>query len=300
MPKPQDPYEILGLPKDASPEAIKSAYRKLAKKHHPDLNPSDAAAADRFAAIGNAYALLSDPQTRARFDRGEIDASGAEKPPPNWRDYADTPQGNAYSGTSHIDPEDLQDIFASMFGHGTRPGAGAGGIKMRGPDQHFELTLGFFDAVNGSTQSLRLPDGRSIDVRIPPGAAEGRVVRLRGQGGPGLGGGPPGDALITLHVTPHPTLRREGQDLCMELPIGLETAVLGGKAEVPTAGGPVRLTIPPGADSGQELRLRGRGVPAHGSHPAGDVRVKLVVQLGAVDAELADFLRARRARGGGA
>jgi len=291
-----DPYKILGVARDATPAAIKAAYRKLAKTHHPDLNPNNAKAEERFKAAASAYDLLSDPERRGRFDRGEIDAGGAERPPPNYRDYAEGPAGARYGGAQHIDPEDLNDMFAQMFG--ARGGMGGGGEGRarpgRGQDEHFTLTLGFIDAVNGSTQTLRLPDGRNLDVRIPPGADDGRVVRLRGQGIPGWSGGPPGDVLITLQVTPHRFFRRDGQDIRLDLPISLTEAVLGGKIEVPTPAGPVRVTIAPGSDSGQELRLRGRGVPAHGKQAAGDLLARLCVSLGKPDAALTEFLRAWR------
>ncbi len=288
-----DPYKILGVARDASQDDIRKAYRKLAKKHHPDLNPNNAAAEERFKAAASANALLSDTEKRARFDRGEIDASGAERAPqqPNYRDYAEGGAGRRYSGAAGINPEDLQDIFGNMFGGrggGGRPGARE---NLRGQDEHYALTLSFLDAIGGSVQHLTLPDGRSLEVRIPPGADDGRVVRLRGQGGPGWNGGTAGDALIELHVTPHRFFVRDGQDIRLELPISLKEAVLGGKVEVPTPAGPVRMAIPVGADTGQELRLRGRGVPAHGQLPAGDLYARLKVVVGKPDAALQAFLR---------
>jgi DnaJ-class molecular chaperone len=162
---------------------------------------------------------------------------------------------------------------------------------MRGRDEHFTLTTAFLDAVNGATQRLTLPDGRTLDVKIPSGTDDGHVLRLRGQGGPGRNGGPAGDAFIEIHIAPHRFFTRDGQDIRLSLPVTLAEAVLGGPVEVPTPGGPVRMRIPPHSDSGTILRLRGRGVPAHGKLPAGDLHATLHVVLGPPDAALEAFLR---------
>ena len=288
-----DPYKALGVARDASQDDIRRAYRKLAKQHHPDLNPGNTAAEERFKAVASANELLSDPGKRGRFDRGEIDAAGQERAPrPSYRDYADTEPGRRYGRagpqSSEWNAEDLGDIFGSMFNEGRRAG---GETRMRGRDEHYALTTGFLDAVNGATRRLTLPDGRTLDVKIPPGCTDGQVLRLRGQGSGGWNGGPDGDALIEIHVTPHRYFERDGQDIRLELPVTLTEAVLGGPVEVPTPGGPVRMRVPPHSDSGTELRLRGRGVPAPGGQAAGDLYATLRVVLGKPDAALEAFLR---------
>jgi len=296
----EDPYKILGVAKDASADDIRKAYRKLAKKHHPDLNPGNKAAEEQFKAVSAANELLSDGEKRARYDRGEIDESGAEKPPPrSYRHYAEGAPGQRYSysaggagsGASGPDgfgaDENFEDIFSTIFQNrgngGTQPG--------RGRDAHYVLAAEFLDAINGGAKRLTLPDGQVLDVKIPAGTEDGDILRLRGRGSPGRNNGPAGDALIEIKVMPHKFYRRDGQDIRFELPVSVQEAVLGGKVTVPTPAGAVAMTIKPHSDSGVELRLRGRGVPAHGKLPAGDLYVKLRVVIGPVDAKLEDFLR---------
>jgi DnaJ-class molecular chaperone len=297
-----DPYKTLGVARDASPDEIRRAYHKLAKQHHPDLNPGNAKAEERFKTVAAANELLSDPEKRGKFDRGEIDSSGQGQPPrPSYRDYAETGAGRRYGrdGAASGDPEsggwsadDLGDLFGTLFKTGRRPGGdGPAHGPMRGRDEHYKLTTDFLDAVNGATRRLTLPDGRTLDVKIPPGTDDGHVLRLRGQGGEGLNGGAHGDALIEIYVTAHRYFERDGQDIRLALPIGLSEAVLGGRVEVPTPGGPVRMHVPPHSDSGTELRLRGRGVPAHGERAAGNLYATLRVVLGTPDPALEDFLR---------
>jgi DnaJ-class molecular chaperone len=262
----RDPYEVLGVQKTDSEAAIRSAYRKLAKSHHPDVNPGKPEAAERFKEISAAYDILSDKDKRTRYDRGEIDAAGNEVPPqrPFYRDFGDAPEREKYRADAGIDPEDLESIFAQAFGG--RAGMGGGGrrFSMRGQDAHYQLTLDFLDAVNGATRRINLPDGRTLDVRIPAGVHDGQVIRLKGQGMPVIGDGAPGDALVEVDVAPHSTFRREGDDIIVELPVTLQEAVLGTTLEVPTIKGPVRLTIPPNSGRGTRLRLRGRGIEGRG------------------------------------
>ncbi len=296
-----DPYKILGLARDASQDDVSRAYRTLAKKHHPDLNPGDPAAEERFKQVVGANELLSDPDKRARFDRGEIDAGGnPRRPEPSYRDYAEGEAGRRYgrAGQQREEwtPEEFGDVFGSMFGErgfgdrgfGARAQRDAG---MPGADERYVLASEFLDAVQGATRRLTLPDGQTLDVKIPPGSLDGQVLRLRGKGAAGWNGGPPGDALIELRVGPHPVFTRDGQDIRLKLPISLSEAVLGGAVEVPTPGGTVRMRVPPHSDSGTELRLRGRGVPAHGELPAGDLYATLHVVVGKPDAALEAFLR---------
>jgi len=293
----QDPYTLLGVKREASEDDIRKAYRKLAKQYHPDLNPGNKEAEERFKEISAAYDLLSDPDKRARFDRGEIDASGNERPErAYYRGHAEGRQGGRYGGSGgfggEASAEDADDLFSNFFGRGFRAGGPGGAeIRMRGPDRHYTLVVDFLDAVRGGTQRLTLPEGKTLDVAIPPGAEDGQILRLRGQGGPGIGGGPPGDALIEIHVTPHPFFRRVGNDIHLDLPVTLAEAVLGARVPVPTPGGTVMLKVPEGSDTGRVLRLRGKGVPAHGRVPAGDEYVTLTAVIGPADDALKAFLR---------
>lgn len=294
----QTPYEVLGVAKDASADEIRKAYRKLAKEFHPDLNPGKPEAEARFKDISAAYDLLSDPEKRGRYDRGEIDETGAERPRYSYRPHAEGAQGWKYSPEGEFDPADLDDLFA-MFGRGarggTRRGAGAsqGSFQMPGADRHFSLTVDFVTAATGGKRRLALGPEEWLDVTIPAGIENGQVLRLKGKGGPGFGGGPPGDALIEVHVEPHPWFRREGDDVQMELPVSLAEAVLGARVPVATLTGPVTMTIPKGSDTGTQLRLRGKGIrrKRRGAEAAGDQYVTLKVVIGdSGDAELARFL----------
>jgi DnaJ-class molecular chaperone len=287
----RNPYEVLGVKPEASEEEIRNAYRKLAKKHHPDLNPGNKEAEARFKEISAAYDLLSDKDKRARFDRGEIDASGAERPEraySRYRGFAEGGPGEKYEyhAAEGMAPEDLDDLFA-FFGRGARGGT----IRMRGADHRFNLTVDFLTAINGARQRLNLPSGRSLEVTIPAGVHDGQTLRLQGQGGAGVSGGPPGDVLIEIRVAPHPFFRREGDDIHMDLPITLGEAVLGGKVTVPTPTGSVAMTIPPNANTGRVMRLKGKGVPRSGG-ARGDqyVTLKIVLPEGG-EADLTKFAR---------
>ena len=287
----EDPYAALGVAKDASQDDIRRAYKKIAKTSHPDLNPGDPKAAERFKVAAGAYELLKDPEKRARFDRGEIDASGQETPERRfYREYAEGPEATYHTSRGFEDFGDLGDVFGDLFGQRAR-GRRAEGFVARGPDRHYTLEVGFLEAAKGATRRITLPDGAMLDVKIPQGLADGQVLRLRGQGCAGLGGGPPGDALVTVGVAPHPVFAREGNDIRVELPISLDEAVLGGKVEVPTIGGRVAVSVPKGASTGRVLRLRGRGVKG------GDQLVTLrIVMPAEIDEELAAFMRGWRER----
>jgi len=282
----EDPYKVLGVARDATPEAIKKAYRKLARKHHPDLNPGKPEAEARFKAASAANDLLSDPDKRARFDRGEIDAEGQEqRPAGGYRRHAEEAPGERYS--RRADADMFEDLFADLF----EARRAADSAPRRGQDAAYRLEVPFLSAVQGATERLSLPDGRSLSVKIPPGVVTGQVLRLRGQGHPGRNGGPAGDAMIELEVADHPLIRRDGNDLRMELPVTLKEAVLGGPVVVPTPSGPLRVTLPPHSDSGRQIRLRGKGVAAHGTRAAGDLFLTLRVMIGPPDAALEAFLR---------
>jgi DnaJ-class molecular chaperone len=290
----EDPYAALGIPRNATEAQIRAAYRKLAKQHHPDLNPGNKAAEERFKTVSAANELLSDPEKRARFDRGEIDASGQEQRPERefYRGHAEGRQGAKYRTANGADPfadADMGDVFADLFGRAT--GAGADRPR-RGQDLSYALSVNFLDAVNGATSRLSLPDGGTLDVRIPPGITSGQTLRLRGKGAPGRNGAPAGDALIEIQVQPHAFFRRDGADIHVDLPITITEAMLGAKINVPTPRGQVAVTIPPRSETGARLRLRGRGVAAHGDTPAGDTILILKLVLGTPDPGLEGFLRA--------
>ena len=288
----EDLYSVLGVAKTAKAEDITKAYRKLAKKLHPDLNPGDKSAEERFKQITAAYDILGDEEKRGRYDRGEIDASGQETPQQRYyREYAGGAEGARYRSTAgYEDIGAFSDLFGDLFGEGGGMRGRAGGrrFSMRGQDAQIRLEVGFLDAVNGTKTRITLLDGGTLDVTIPPGVTNGQVLRLKGKGGPGLGEGEPGDALIEIAVRPHAVFKREGDDIVVDVPITLDEAVLGGKVEVPTIGGRVSVTVPPGANSGQTLRLKGRGVKAKGA--AGDQLVKLSVVLPErIDEDLKSF-----------
>jgi DnaJ-class molecular chaperone len=269
-----DPYTVLGVKRDASQEDIQKAYRRLAKKLHPDLNPGNKKAEEQFKEVSAAYNLLGDATKRARFDRGEIDAGGQERPAQHfYRDFAEG-GGHAYSSDAGFaDFAGDEDIISEIFGRQARSN-----VRRRGSDVQYHLALGFLDAINGGKQQLTLPDRSTLDVNIPPGIRNGQVLRLRGKGLPGRNGGPAGDALIEIEVRPHPVFKRKGDDVHVEQPIPLADAVLGGKISVPTPAGPVTMTVPKWSNTGTVLRLKGKGVP-RSDGTRGDEYVALKVML---------------------
>lgn len=294
----RDPYDILGVSKNASEAEIKKAFRALAKKHHPDAHPGDAGAAKRFQEISAAYDILGDKEKRAKFDRGEIDATGnARGFDPRAHGFQSSPYGGGrdfhfeYGGPGGGETAHgfrAEDIFADLFG-----GLGGGGKKRtqprKGEDFTLAVTVSFDEAARGGTRRIALPDGREIDVRIPTGLKDGQQIRLKAQGGAGRQGGPSGDVLMTVTVAHHPWFTREGNNLKMDLPIALKEAVLGGAVTVPTLTGPVTLKVPPGSNSGTVLRLKGKGIE---TKPApGDLYVRLAVTLpDKPDADLKKFV----------
>jgi DnaJ-class molecular chaperone len=278
----RDPYEVLGVAKTATADEIRKAYRKLAKASHPDLHPGDKAAEARFKELSAAHDILSDAGKRARFDKGEIDAAGNERPRHEfYRGFADGPGGAKY-GTTEVfgDEADLESVFADLFGGTSGRGGGRrAGMRMRGGDVSFTLEVDVTEAASGGKKPLQLPDGRRIDVTIPAGIASGKTLRLQGLGAPGLGGGPPGDAYIEVRIRPHPVFELKDGNVHVELPVTLAEAVNGARVEVPTVGGPVAMTIPKGSNTGTTLRLKGKGMPAQDGQPAGDQYVRLKVVL---------------------
>lgn len=286
----RDPYQVLGVAKTASAEEIKKKYRQLAKKLHPDLNPGNAEAAAKFKDISAAYDLLSDAQKRARYDRGEIDASGAERPDRQYyRAYAEGPEGAKYGS-----PFEADDLFSDLFGRAR----GGREFKIRGTDVSYVLPIDFIEAAAGAKKRVTMADGTVLDVNIPAGTEDRQTLRLKGQGQPGFGGAEPGDAYIEVHIQPHAFFNRKDNDVHLELPVSLGEAVLGGKITVPTIDGDVAMSIPKGSNTGTTLRLKGRGILDRKSRQRGDQYVKLKVVLPeGTDPELARFVESWEGRG---
>lgn len=292
-----DPYKELGVSRGASADEIKKAFRKLAKDLHPDKNPGDAKAEERFKRITAAFDLLGDAEKKAKFDRGEIDADGREQ----FRGYpggGGGPFGGRGGGGfggrggQQFEDVDLNELFGMFGGRGRE--RGARDFTSRGQDVRATLEIGLEEAILGGTKRIQFSDGRTLDVTIPKGAAEGQVLRLKGQGAPGRGA-EAGDALIELVIAPHPVWTRDGGDLTMDLPVSVPDAVLGGKVPVRTPEGTVSMTVPKGSNSGTVLRLKGRGAYSGGRR--GDLKARILVTLPETpDAALTDFAEAWRAK----
>ena len=297
-----DPYKELGVSRGASADEIKKAFRKLAKELHPDKNPGNTVADERFKRITAAFDLLGDKEKRAKFDRGEIDADGREQ----FRGFGGgaggarggpggNPFGQGGARQQGFENIDLDELFGGMFGGGARPGgARPGGFASKGQDIKATLEISLEDSISGATRRIQFSDGRMLDVAIPKGASDGQTIRLKGQGAPGRGG-PAGDALIELKVAKHPVFTRDGADLTMDQPVALFDAVLGGKVPVRTPEGTVSMTIPAGSSSGKVLRLKGRGAFADGKR--GDLLAKLMITLPEDSAELTRLAQAVRDKG---
>ena len=288
-----DPYKILGVPRNASEDEIRRAYRRLAKEKHPDLNPGNAGA-EAFKKISAAYALLSDAEKRRAFDRGEIDANGEPRGYQNAYGGAAGGFGGFQGHTGGGDPG-FGDFFSDLFGGGAGAGPGMGrgraGFTRRGQDVRYTLELDFMEAVKGASKRVTLPEGGVLDLKVPAGVNDGKTLRLKGKGAPGLGGAPSGDALVEIKVRTHPQFKRLGNDILLDLPITIDEAILGGKIEVPTIEGRVSVTIPKGSNSGQVMRLKGKGVKPKGATGAGDQLVTLrIVMPDKIDDQLAYFM----------
>lgn len=293
-----DPYKLLGVARDATHDQIKSAYRKLARSLHPDVNPDNKPAEEKFKKVSSAYDLLGDEAKRARFDAGEIDASGAERPRHAYRNsYTDGTAGSRFSENFRFG-NSADDIFAELLRRRSKGRAGnwnpfesdESAAPTKGADAEYSLKISFPEAVMGTTKRITLPTGKNLDVKVPAGTKDGAKLRLKGQGHPGRGSAPAGDALIEMKVEAHSFFSREGNDILATVPVTLPEAVLGGKVTVPTVDGKVTLTIPPGSNSGTVLRLKGKGAPS--GKTRGDQLVTLKVVLpDQPDSELESFLK---------
>lgn len=296
----KDPYTVLGVGRQASQDEIRSAYRTLAKKYHPDRNPDDTSAEDKFKAATAAFEILGDEEKRKRFDRGEIDADGNER--------TVFGQGGPFAG---VDPEeaarrfheraqrgrggrgfeDFADVFSDFFGRG-ETGPREQPRPAKGRDVRTRLTVPFLEAARGATKRVTLPAGETIDVTIPEGLRDGQTLRLRGKGQPGVRGGPAGDLFVEVSVAPDPDFEVQGDNVLTEASLGLKTAVLGGKLEVPTMGGRATIKIPPNTSSGTLFRLKGKGLKQAKSNLHGDLLVEVKIALPKTrDAELENFMK---------
>ena len=287
----KDPYETLGVARSATDKEIKDAFKKLARKFHPDLHPGDKEAEAKFKDISAANDLLRDKEKRRRFDAGEIDASGAERPQERfYRDFADGPVYSSHAAQDGFDSnEELEEFLAKAF-------AGRGQqrtFRARGQDVSYELPVAFLDAANGATHTITLPEGKTLQVTVPEGAEDRQMLRLKEQGMPGYGGAPPGDAYVELHIQPHPFFRRKDDNIHVEIPVTLREAMLGDRIQVPTIGQPVTVTVPKGSNSGTTLRLRERGIRNRKTGQRGHQLITLKVVLPtAEEPELLEFLEA--------
>lgn len=297
-----DPYAVLGVPRTATEDEIRRAYRKLAKELHPDLNPGNPAAVERFKKVAAANDIVGDGEKRKQYDRGEIDASGEPRRPQFRGQAGGGPRGRAHSAGGARGDFGFSDIFGDVFGEapfaargarGGGPGGpggpgGSGGFAGRGQDVRYTLEVDFLEAAAGAKKRVTLPDGGVLDLAVPEGVNDGQVLRLRGKGGPGHGG-EAGDALVEIRVRTHSHFKRQGADILLDVPITVDEAVLGAKVEVPTINGRVTLTIPKGTSSGKVFRLKGKGVKAQAEPGDQLVTVRIVLPQH-VDADLSYFL----------
>ena len=305
----RDPYSVLGVAKSASADEVKKAFRKLAKKYHPDQNTGDPKAQEKFAEVSSAYEILGDEKKRAQFDRGEIDADGKPRgfegfgaggpfrrggagggnPFEHFEfNMGGSPFGQGGGGRGGFDASDFFDLFGGR-GRARQQG---GAQAQRGKDVTETVSVSLADAVHGTSVRVSLPNGKTLDVAIPAGIEDGKQIRLKGQGHAGAGGAPAGDAMITVKIARHPHFRVEGHDLRLDLPITLYEAVLGGKVQVPTLSGKVEMSLPAGVTGGKTMRLRGKGLPAGEGKAAGDLLVTpRIVMPEQPSAELEDLMR---------
>jgi DnaJ-class molecular chaperone len=306
----RNPYDVLGVKRDASEAEIKAAFRKLAKKHHPDQNKDDPKAKERFAEVNAAYEIVGDKAKRKQFDRGEIDAEGKPRFQ-GFEGFGQRPGGGFGGGgartfrwstsggpgeSSPFNADDiLSEILGGMGGGATRGTArGARGQSARGDDLPVTAAITLEQLARGEKARVDLPTGKTYEVAVPAGTKSGHVIRLKGMGRPGATGGPSGDVLITIEFVPHPIFKVEGDALRVDLPVTLDEAVLGAKVRVPTLEGPVTITVPANSDGSRPMRLRGKGLPkADGKRGDLLVSLRIVLPKGG-DAELESLMKAWR------
>lgn len=288
-----DPYRILNVQRGASEAEIKRAFRKLAKQYHPDSNQNDPRAKEKFAEANQAYEILGDAAKRAQFDRGEIDSDGK----PRFQGFEgfgggrEGFEGHPFGfGAGRGGGGGADDIFSHLFGDAMR---GARPRSRKGDDILAVMTVTIEDIAGERKQRVGLPSGRDVEVTLPPGVSDGQVIRLRGLGGQGAGGGEPGDVLLTVKIAPHDLFTVSGSDLRTRMPVELEDAILGGKVRVSTPTGDVEMTIPAMTSSGRTFRLRGKGLPKKDGR--GDLLASVEIRLPAeADEVLMEFARSRR------
>ena len=289
----RDPYQTLGVPRSASQDEIKAAYRRLAKKFHPDLNPGKPEVERQFKEVSAAYDIVGDTDKRGRFDKGEIDASGNEQRSAGgggfWRNARANAGARANANNANADPfagspfGAGDDIFDEFIRQATKGAAGgrkrAGPRAERGGDATYQLKLDFLEAAAGIKKRVTFPDGKHVDVTIPPGTEDGAKLRLKGQGRPGAGGAEAGDAYVEVQVAPHPHFERKGSDIHLDLPVTLAEAVMGAASTVPTNDGKVTLRVPENSNAGTTLRLKGKGVADSKTGVRGDQYVRIRIAL---------------------
>jgi DnaJ-class molecular chaperone len=310
----RDPYQVLGVSRSASEAEIKKAFRRLAKQHHPDRNKEDPKAKDKFAEANSAYEILGDKDKRSKFDRGEIDAEGKDRfhgfgterggaggfrrggAGPDGFEHFSFDFGGAGPGarSGAAGAAGMEDIISELFGRGGArgPQGRAQRQTVRGSDVTFEMEVTLEEVAKGGKRRVALGNGREIEVTIPAGIEQGKQIRLRGLGEPGAVGGEPGDALVTVRYQRHPVFEVSGKDLRVSVDVPLADAVLGGSLRVPTLGGAAEMKLPTGAQGGKTLRLKGKGLPLKSG--AGDLLVRLNIQIPKDDKELEALMRKRR------
>ncbi len=297
-------YDVLGVTRRATDDEIRTAFRKLAKEHHPDVNSGNKTSAEKFKKISAANEILSDPERRRQYDAGEIDARGEARGPQYRHRAAPRARPGAANNAGAFEDMGFTDIFSDVFGRagsanfGAASRAGGRGFAQRGQDLRYSLEVDFVEAILGAKKRVTLPDGGTLDLTVPEGVTDGQVLRLKGRGAQGPVGAEPGDALVEIRIKPHAQFKRSGDDILVEVPITIDEAVLGGKIEVPTVAGRVQLTIPKGSSSGKTFRLKGKGVRTRAGGNGDELVTVRIVLPDTIDDTLSYFLSEWRQKNG--